>query len=529
MLNKLTLTVQLAVLSAFMGLSVMVVAGFGYHMIGRSVHRFMDMDRQDMPLTLAVSEITRQQLDQVLRVNEAILYGEVEDRGKFEIANEGFINAGRRLNNSLVEARNIIQDSMENAESEEDKRRAEKIKNIFVDFQKTHSNFEHLSGATMRNIYKYRFLTKAEIVTGNSHRILVDVEKEYLKNLSANVSAINDETKHLESKLKLAFDVTRELSRHLGTETSKWYDFSGVIYGMLLVLSAGGGALLLRSIVIIQQQRSLDQANTLRRIADPFRKQHEIVRTAAQNLHLVMTQMGKSDDRRREVIKTLTHAVTTVNNLNSESQRIIAELETHSERIKTRAENVDVAMANVKDLGGQMVVLCEKLLAQMQLLNNMSIRVNLLATSASAESSRQETSRGYVVFTDEIKNLSMDVIRSIQFVDDLVQSIHKTVTTGREETVLANEAMASVVEDAGRLIGWSSATGVNSHKLAELIVQFQGELGLLHDLSMADLHLLQQHGSAHDEVSDQTTAMAGVLDALLNYVGERRAMDRRHP
>ncbi|MEO5363213.1 MAG: methyl-accepting chemotaxis protein [Magnetococcus sp. DMHC-8] len=528
MLNNMKLSGQLTVLFLFLGLTALGMGLFVIHVNHRLEERLTRLDREDVPLALAVSEVSRQQLEQLLHINAAFLFGETDDRGKFEMANERFANAGRRLTNVLVEARYLAQKGMESAKSEGDKRQLEQVKSIISDFQKIHADFEHLAGGIIRSIYKYRFLTKAGIITGNGNQTLAEAEQEYLKNLSNSSSSLDDETRRLEGKLKQAFDATRELSRNLSTEASREHYVAWVAFVLTMTLFTVGGLSVLLSIHASQQGRLRQRADALRTMAEPFRKKADFLLHSAQQIGGTFVHLTSNDDSRQDSMRALGSALTVLSGLTASNLRIMEEAGSVAREMAAKARQADQLILNFNEITNRSAGLCEQIHRNLQSLNSNTMQVNLLATSASAEASRQEASRGFAIFTDEIKGLSQTIVQIIESVVVQLETACREIGHGRDDVKQASGHFGTVTEGALQLTDWSGEVKSAAHKQAELIADVQGELAMLRDMATANYHLIQQSGVANQTMGEQTEEIATLIRSLLALilVEERRADQR---
>ncbi|MEO5350418.1 MAG: methyl-accepting chemotaxis protein [Magnetococcus sp. YQC-3] len=523
MFKNMKLSGQLTVVFLFFLLTVMGMGLIVIQMNNRLEERLTRLDREDIPLALAVSEASRHQLEQVLRINEAFLFGETDDRNKFEVANEGFTNAGRRLNNVLVEARYVAQKGMERTNIDSEKRQLEQVKIIISDFQKIHADFEHLAGNTIRNIYKYRFLTKAGIITGNGNQTQVEAEQEYLKNLSGNISSLDDESKRLESKLKQAFDATRELARNLAVEAHRGHYVTWVSFILGMAFLAVGGLFLLVTIHGVHRKRLRHQAETLEKLAAPFRKKADLLLTSTQQISGTFQQLASSDDSRQDSMRALGSALTVLDGLAVNTAQATSAAAVFARETGSKVKSADGLIGNLREVAGRATTLCEQMQRNLQGLGNVAMQVNLLATSASAEASRSDASRGFAIFTDEIKGLSQNIIQTTGVVVELLEVLFREMKGGRDDVRGAAEQFVWVSEGAGRLTEWAGEVGGTAQKQSELIADLQGELGMLRDMATSHYHLIQQSSIANHTLAEQAEAIAVLLQSILMFVEERYA------
>lgn len=530
MIKNMRLSKQLTVVFLFFGAVILAMGLFGIQINRQLEDRLAKLDREDIPLALAISEATRHQLEQVLHINETYLFGEIDDRGKFEVANEAFASAGRRLTNVLVEARYLAQKGMENSRLDSEKRQLEQVKTIISDFQKIHADFEHLAGNTIRSIYKYRFLTKAGIITGNGNQTLAEAEQEFLKTLSSNTSSLDDETKRLESKLKQAFDTTKELSRNLAREAQQAHYVIWVAFILLMTLFTVGGLFLLIAIHTVHQNRLRDQADSVRKLAEPFRKKADFLLNSAQQIGSTFRHLTSNDDSRQDSMRALGGALTILEGLTTNTLQMTVEAGMLSKETEIKAKNTDLFISRFKEISNRSVDLCEQIQKNMQALTNSTMQVNLLATSASAEASRQEASRGFAIFTDEIKGLSQNIMQMIDTVVRVLEGAYKEIKNGHDDVKYATENFLFITDGTNRLTGWSSDVKTAAQKQSELIGDLQGELVMLRDMATANHHMIQQSSIANHTLSEQTESIATLIQSLLVLLlaDERRSEYRKY-
>ncbi|MBF0161173.1 MAG: methyl-accepting chemotaxis protein [Magnetococcales bacterium] len=519
---------QLMLLFLFLGIQTLGLGLFGLHMHHRLESRLAKLDREDIPLALAVSEASRQQLDQVLHINEALLFGELEERGKFETANEGFVSAGRRLNNVLVEARYLAQKGVESARLDEERLPLEQVKTIISDFQKTHADFEHLAGNIIRSIYKYRFLTKANLITGNGNQSLAEAEQEHLKNLGSNISSLDDETKRLETKLKQAFDATKALSRNLGTEAYREHYMLWVAFVVLMTLFILGGLFLLLPIHSLHLGRLRQHGEALENLAKPFRKKADFLLHSVQQIGSTFVHLISNDDNRQESMRAMASALSLLDGSAADSLRLAENTGTLARETHSTVDMAAALLAHFQEMTQRTVALCEQMQRSVQILGSATLQVNLLATSASAEASRKESSRGFSIFTDEIKGLSQTIIQTIEGVLGSLEDARKEMKNSQEDINRANAHFVGIQEGARQVTEWTTTVKNTAQRQTELVNHLQGELAALRDMATANYHMIQQSSIANHTLAEQTEAIGALIQSILVLVEERRDEHHRH-
>ncbi|MEO5331843.1 MAG: hypothetical protein H7839_07445 [Magnetococcus sp. YQC-5] len=530
MLKNTKLSTHLLIVLCFVELVSLIMGTLMLRVTSRIEHRLIELDTQDLPLVLAVSEAARQQMDQTLRMNEVLLYAEMDDRQNFEIANEGYIHAGKRLTNVLIEARHISQKGLEAPESDAVRNQLERIKSVLGDLEKIHGSFEHLGGSIIRGQFKYRFLTKAGIITGNATQTLEEAEKEYLQILGKSISDLDDETKRLEGKLKEAFYVTKDLIQNLGVHARSEHKLAWTIFILSMVIFTIGGLVLLLAVYKIHEDKSQEIRNAIRKLAQPFREKADSLLKTSIRLDQALTHLSQNSSQLTETSRHFVTTLTTLESLADQTAQSTVETKT---LVNTNEHKVGDAKRSIQIFGEVSIrsrTWGEKLKKAASHLGQVMIQMNLMATSASAEASRLEATRSFIVFTNEIKELAQKALHSVEGIGEQAETSVMDLQTGHELVEKTSKTFQELADALSRLKTGAESVRETAKQQSALVGAVQADTVLFREVFSAYTQLLEDSAGACRMLRAQTESISEVLQEMVVLMDERREpKERRSP
>ena len=515
MLEKMKLSTHLLILFLLLEGIALILGVLSLGTIQRLNGRINNLDAEDIPLILAISEVAKEQLNQTLRINEIFLYGEVDNRERFEFANNGFINAGKRLTNVLIEARHITQKGLENPTSTLEKQQLDATKTVLGEYQKIHGSFEHLSGIIIRNQYKYRFLTRAGIITGNKNQTLAEAEANYVKKLGKNISDLDDETKRIENKLKEAFHITKKMVQDLALQSAKERNVAFTIFFLAITIFTVGGFFLTLNVGKIHQRRVTKEKDHQQTLISPFKEKAELLEQITRQLKILIRKAANNNDKQIDWSKASDMALATLITLVSDNARISTETMLLSQESQQKTKYSDESMQAFKELSTRSMALANRIQKGLSHLVQTVMQVKLLATSASAEAMRKNSSQGFIVFTDEIKELAQNSAKAIEVISDLVERDIKEIESRHDKVTSARQMLAEIVESTTRLASDANQIEITSHKQSGLIHKLQEESALIHHSVSNNAQLLHDGGEMCQTLRSYTTLFLTTLDQLV--------------
>ena len=448
MFRKLHLTFHLFILYGVLGISLLSLCSYCLFVISDYDKTIHTLDRDQLPLARIIAEISRHQLDQTLRFSELLLFSRINDREKFEISNEGYIQAGKRLLEEVEEGKMFSQKAMDMAESTTRSTELDAIKTLLKGIEKAHGDYEHVGELLIREIYQNDFLLKNEWLVSGDLVAAEEATTKYISLLKTNISSLEDETHRLEGVIKETVERVKQLSQFLAIDArnQKNRTTNGVLFVLFFVLSVG--FLLVFAIASIQKQREKNKnsltSQALALLSDTLTQ----LQTNFQKLESSSTQLEKSFIEEKDSFGDAMSNLQKMMYL-SEENRQLSEQITSLNIDKNRAlKQTNLLVNQLNEDAGKML---ESEVETGRIIRNLKAtvgQINLLATNASAEASRLGMGGSFSVFTEEIKNLSQAVVLVVEKVmhrmDDSIKGIH----SDRLHAIRTHQQFSEVVEIA---------------------------------------------------------------------------------
>ncbi|MBF8271040.1 MAG: methyl-accepting chemotaxis sensory transducer with Cache sensor [Magnetococcales bacterium] len=522
MLKKLKLSTHLFIILAFVELVALIMGNLSLQVTYRLEHRITSLDGIHLPLIFAVSEASRLQMNQAMRMNEILLYAQIDDRQNFEIANDGYIHAGKQLNDVVIEAKHIIQKSLEVPDSDSEKNQLEKVRLVLGDLEKIHGSYEHLCGSIIRNQFKFRFLTKAGIITGNATQTMEQAEREYQQLLSKNTSELDDETKRLEAKIKEAFYVTKDMVRDLSEQTAKEHKTAFSLFILTMVIMTVGGLFLVFTIFHINNTRSRELSNTIKKLALPFRENAASLLRIIQDLDHALSQLFTNNSKLMDTVGQSELSLTKLESLAASSARSTSETKVLVNENARKLDDSDRSIAVFAEVSSRSMAAGNQIQKGALNLGQFALQMHLLATSASAEASRSDASRGFVVFTEELKNMAQKVMLSAEEIAQTAQATVLDIQSGRDGVEGARRTFQDMANTAERLKIEAENIMAASHYQTELVGSVQRDTVRLREGFSFYNKTLEESAEACRMFRVQTDAISDLLKKMTVVFDERR-------
>lgn len=406
MFKKLQLTFHLLTLYGVLGVFLLLLGGYSLFVIYQYDETIHTVDREHFPLSRVVTEITRHQLDQVLRFNEVLFFARIGDREKFEISNEKYVQAGKRFVDEILEGRNIAQKGMEMASSEAKLKEIDAIKTLLKGIEKSHGDYEHLGALLIRNIYQYDFQSKNESFAMGDHASAEETAAKHMDFMKANLSTLEDETRRLEGGIKDVMELVKRLPQTLAVDSVRQRNWVFQIVLPLTGFALVVGLLLVFFIARIQKEREQSKnrlmGQSLQLLSNALNPLQDIFHgwePASQKLDQVMVEQRERVDQMVTALQSLVLLSDNALPLVGQMRGLIGEeghaLEQAGLLIQQLNKGTNLVLDSATESG-----------RMMRHLRDSTAQINLLATNASAEALRSDATRSFAVFTDEIKGLA---------------------------------------------------------------------------------------------------------------------------
>lgn len=493
MFKRLRLTFHLFILYGFLCVFLLSLCGYALFVIRDYERTIVSVDREQLPLARIVAAISRHQLDQSLRFNEILMFARTGDREKFELSNEGYGQAGKRMGDDILEGRNLAQRGIDRAESEAWLKALDAIKTLLKGIEKAHGDYEHLGSLLIRSIYQYDFLSKnTHLVSGD----LMAAEEEATKHvmfLRATLSALEDETRRLESGIKETAERVKQLSQTLAMDAKQKKESVFNFVLPLLFFAMSMGLLLVFAIDRIQKHRAYYQhqriqgaltslSDVLAQLQDTFQGFGPSSQQMEKNCSLQKESFGAAMTNLQEVMRLSQGNVQTFAQIQSlmakkgtaleQTTLLVQALNKDASDMLESGEETERIVRNLKDTVGQM---------------------RMLATNASAEALRSEATHSFAIFTEEIKELAQTTVQVAETISSRMDRAIQGIQADRLHVSQTHQRFSDVVMLAGREAGL----------LNETVTVIQKQSDLMQDVQEAATHVnvaLQTNDSLLEQI-----------------------------
>lgn len=515
MLKNVKLTYQFFVLYSFLSLLLLLLCGYALFVIHDYEETLLTVDREYLPLARTVSEVARHQVDQTLRFNEILLYARINDREKFEVSNERFVQAGKRVGDEILEGRNTAQRGIDAAQSESKLKALDAIKTLLKGIEKTHGDYEHLGALLIRAVYRYDFLLKNKYLKSGDH---IAGEEEAIKHaafLKTTLSALEDETRRLEGGIKESMERVKQLSRTLAADATQQKKRAFNRIGPLLFFALAGGLLLVMVIArayntrVSGKERLIGQAvSHFSGLLIYFKQALQAIGPSAQRLEQGLAQQNTAVGGAADDVQALLQLAENALQLFPQFQILTNEKRNALDKTDRLVKQLNTDASDMLQMG----IETKRII---QTLKDRIVHINMLATNASAEAVRSEATRSFSVFTQEIMDVSRSTASLTETlahrIDDAIKGIHAD-HTHVEQT---HRSFSDVIDLARKEENVLSSTVMTTQKQSDLLKNIRGVVFAAHANVRDGVALLGPLRSAVDTAQTRTDAAQVALEQLL--------------
>ncbi|MBF0371229.1 MAG: hypothetical protein HQL52_17410 [Magnetococcales bacterium] len=412
MLKKSKLSNQIIGLYLIMTLLMMGAGLLGLAGIGRLHTKLQRVDRESIPLIAAVTDITQQQLEQSLRFGEVLLYARNGNRSSLELANEGFVNAGKRAVQSILEGSNIAQRWLERVGPGGREGKLEKIKTALRGVEKVHGDIEHLQASLIREIYQYDFLVMGALSQEATPAELKQAQAAHQEVLESTLSRLDDETKRLEDNLQKAILLTKNLGKSSSQEIGQWYEITTKGLVTLMIVTLVGGGAFCWAVLAVHTSRRAVSASSIRNALDTLGSSLDPIHGSGQHLEFTTRELMENYQKQKDRIAALPGETTALSGFVESNGQLVGEAANRLVKFRGGLEGFGPWLDQLHTQADTTRGLAGSVVKEIQTLKEHALRINLLATNALAEAKGGEGGGGgrFAVYSEEMKNLSRESV-----------------------------------------------------------------------------------------------------------------------
>ncbi|MYM31883.1 chemotaxis protein [Duganella sp. CY15W] len=171
-------------------------------------------------------------------------------------------------------------------------------------------------------------------------------------------------------------------------------------------------------------------------------------------------------------------------------------------------EQVTVTMASINESS-------KKIVDIISVIDGIAFQTNILALNAAVEAARAgEQGRGFAVVATEVRNLAQRSAAAAKEIKTLIDDSVEKVGTGSEQVHKAAETMHEVVGSVKRVTEIMGEISGASMEQTAGIEQVNNAIGEMDSMTQQNTALVEQASAAAQELQDQATSLAHVVDVF---------------
>lgn len=490
-----------------------------------------ELSQENIPLIEDVGKILQKQLDQALRFGEILQYAHSNKKNKFEKGIENFLDAGKNMQEILKDGVSRSKAGVKLAKEhnkDEEEKEFKKILHLFQDIKLKHDSYERHCEELF--VFLEDDMNKKMMFTPGAeegHSKSTETGHENLGNEAENkvvkkITSINEAMEAIEHEVKVLEEELNEITEHIQvitrglTEEAKEVQanaFRTLIILTLLSTIAGGGFSIFVSIITARTVRnavnsisngaeevtaaSNDIAQTSQDLADNATKQAASIEETSASLEGLASSSASNAENTKEA-----------NSLIHRSDSIVQSTTSYIDNLNHSSEN--------------MLSFSDKIAIIVRTFNDYANQLNILSTNATAEATRSEATKGFAVFTIEIKKLVGQLVEKAQEAGNLVDVTLRDIKKGFEISDSTRKDFAEISQISTKLKAIVENVNNASMEQDQSISEINIAVATISDVTQASAATSEEAAAASEELNAQADTMLQVVDELVALVGKKK-------
>lgn len=467
------------------------------HHIG---HEIDNIAEDDLPLMRVVSRLTKYQLEQATRFAVILQLTYLKKQDKLEVESRNFKDAGKRITDVLREGRKLAKTGQTKADTPEMAKAFEAIDLMLGSVEKKHGEYEHHSEA---------LLQKMASLDGTSSQKDKD-------ELVAAALRMEEATSQLEDSLERISEQIDAMAKNLTRDAHDTQKQSFQILVPLTVLSIVGGILL--SIIIV---RAI--VGTLRRTMGDLTTGSSEIAAASHEIANASQMLADQASSQAAALEQTSASLTQIAGYARENRAIIEG--SHSliaqahDTIQSTKQLLSRAQQTTQNL---QTGLGERLPGKLESLREALLQLNMLATQASVEASRNQATQGYAILTTEMKTFAGKSLETIHELLQQSQEATKELAQDQQVRTAANRQFADITTTSTRLKQNLDQLNEKAGEYALTISELDQALGSLSDSVQVYAATSEESAAASEQLNAQAAQMADTVGEIAVLLGGAR-------
>ncbi len=552
MLKRFKLGTQIVGTVVFLLACIVSVSGFSLKVLYDLEDLIHEMGNEDIPLVRVMAQSTEQLLGQQTRFGAILQYAKIHNQDKFEQGEKAFKEYGQRFTDIIQEGQAIAQEGINIAHTKAEKDEFRNILNLLKKIEAEHDQFEHHGEEMIHVLHTISFgdvrgglkgqdgtgtVTAAghggpgnhasEPRTilygsdhesepasgeghGSSHASGPDVNTAQKGTLTRSIERMDHETETLMEELETALELIDELTKTLIREAEEKQKLALEILIPLILFSTIGGLFLGITISTLT-------VNAVKKAVQDMKDGANDVTVASEQVSQASNMLAESVSVQASSLEESTTVLNDIARRAEDNSRGTHEV---NGIIGQTTEIVDKTGETISRLRGQSQQAIQGGDSVSQSLKNLSdivMQINMLATSATAETKRGDAS-SLAVFTKEIKEFAQS---GFDLAKSVASEVGMVMDKARESYLLA-QASENSFKEIGSLTHQMKDRIANidqaSNEQAQGIKELEIAIQTLNESTHTNAASAEEGSAASQAMADQALIMMGVVDTLSEMV-----------
>lgn len=249
----------------------------------------------------------------------------------------------------------------------------------------------------------------------------------------------------------------------------------------------------------------------------------------------VSTSAQNQDSSLSALVSTMSGYVQQLN----DTGRVVTETLTITERVGESAHAGDQSIRVMDESMRRIGESSKKMDGIIQIINDISDRINLLSLNAAIEAARAgEAGRGFAVVADEISKLADATASSIKEIDQLIRANDREIETGTSNINAAVDAVGSIISEVGNisekinriseLMSLQLSSNADLHSGAERVRNQSNEImSAMMEQRNDTTEISRTIGQINDIAQENTVKISDMAESSKTLVGMVEELNRK--
>jgi methyl-accepting chemotaxis protein len=273
------------------------------------------------------------------------------------------------------------------------------------------------------------------------------------------------------------------------------------------------------------QVKSNDKTSLLHAIAAMRDSLSSIVGQVRQGTNLIATASSEIASGNRDLSSRTEHQSESLEKVATAMEELTGTVRQNAANAM-QANTLAVSASGVSEQGGQVMEQVtvtmasinessKKIVDIISVIDGIAFQTNILALNAAVEAARAgEQGRGFAVVATEVRNLAQRSAAAAKEIKSLIDDSVVKVGAGSEQVHKAAETMHEVVSSVKRVTEIMGEISGASMEQTAGIEQVNNAIGEMDAMTQQNTALVEQASAAAQELQDQATSLAHVVDVF---------------